>query len=313
MNVQNTQDRFRMADRLPGLDLSEIVRISEHAARFRAQGVDVTVLSAGEPDFPAPDNVIAAAHRAALRSQTRYAPTAGTPALRKAIASQAGVRADNVIVSTGAKQVLANALIATLNPGDEVIVPAPFWTSYADMIRLAGGIPVILSCPVDQGFKLAPEQLETAFTSRTRWLMLSTPSNPSGAVYTLAALQALAQVLERYPQVWILSDEIYLQLSCVPFVSFADAAPNLADRTLTVNGVSKAYSMTGWRILCVSANVSESASGYEFCRFLLEEAGVVLVPGHAFGMPGQMRLSFAYATESLQEGLRRIADATSGL
>ncbi|WP_170468734.1 pyridoxal phosphate-dependent aminotransferase [Ruegeria arenilitoris] len=385
--VTSTKD-FQRAERLQGIELSEIARISEHAARLRAQGIDVIALSTGEPDFPSPEHVVEAANRAAIEGQTRYPATAGTPALRAAIAAEVGLQTENIIVSTGAKQVLSGAMMATLNPGDEVIAVAPFWTSYADMVRLAGGIPTILSCPAEQGFKLSPDQLEAAITPRTRWLLLNTPSNPTGAVYSKMELQALGDVLKNHPQVWVISDEIYQHLSYVPFTPFVQAVPALADRTLTVNGVSKAYSMTGWRIgwgigpaplikamIAVQGQITSGACSiaqaaaleaitgpqdllserrnamrarrdlvvdglnraglectvpegafyvfpktpakmpvdHEFCRYLLDEAGVALVPGRAFGMPGHMRLSFAYATESLQEGVRRLADATAKL
>ncbi|TMV10053.1 pyridoxal phosphate-dependent aminotransferase [Ruegeria sediminis] len=388
MTIQNSLGGFRRAGRLDGIELSEIVRITERAAQLRAQGVDVIALSTGEPDFPTPPHVVEAAHRAAQDGQTRYPPTAGTPALRAAIAAEAGAEPANVIVSTGAKQVLAGAFLASLDPGDEVIAAAPFWTSYADMVKLAGGVPVVLDCPPAQGFKLTPVQLEAAITPRTRWLLLNTPSNPTGAVYSKAELQALGAVLERHPQVWVISDEIYRHLAYVPFTPFVQAVPALAGRTLTVNGVSKAYSMTGWRIgwgigpaplikamvevqgqitsgACSIAQAAALAAitgpqdllaerraemrarrdlvvrglndagldcalpdgafyafprtpakmpvDHEFCRYLLDEAGVALVPGRAFGMPGHLRLSFAYATKSLQEGLRRIADATAKL
>ena len=388
MTLQNSVDEFQRAGRLEGIELSEIVQISEHAARLRAQGVDVIALSTGEPDFPTPPHVVDAAHRAALEGQTRYPATAGTPALRAAIAGQAGVEPANVIVSTGAKQVLSAAFMATLNPGDEVITTAPFWTSYADMVKLAGGVPVVLDCPVSQDFKLTPEQLENAITTQTRWLLLNTPSNPTGAVYSEAELQALGKVLENHPQVWVISDEIYQHLTYVPFTPFVQAVPALTNRTLIVNGVSKAYSMTGWRIgwgigpaplikamVAVQGQITSGACSiaqaaaleaitgphellaerrsemqtrrdlvvdglnqaglicatpdgafyvfpktpvqmpvdHEFCRYLLDEAGVALVPGRAFGMPGHLRLSFAYATDSLTEGLARITRAVAAL
>lgn len=239
---------FHLSRRLAGLDLSEIVRLSERAHRLRSQGKDVIALSTGEPDFPTPAFVVEAAHLAALDGQTRYPPTAGTAALRAAIALRGGAAPAQVIVSTGAKQVIANALMATLDPGDEVIIPAPFWTSYADMVRLAGGVPVIVRCQPETGFKLNAQALAAALTPNTRWLMLNSPSNPSGAVYSDREIRALAEVLEEHPQVLVLADEIYGALAFVPFVSFRQAAPRLAERTLIVDGVSKAWSMTGWRI-----------------------------------------------------------------
>ena len=243
-----TQHSFERAVRLNGIALSEIVQISEQAARLKADGRDIIALSTGEPDFPTPGFVIERAHAAALQGTTRYTPTAGTNDLRLAIAKDAGCTARNVIVSTGAKQVLANALLATLNTGDEVILPTPFWTSYADMVTLAGGVPVRVPCGMADGFKLSPPRLAQAITLRTRWLMLNSPCNPSGAVYSKEELRALAQVLDNAPQVWVISDEIYRHLSYQPFTSFPDAAPDLRDRTLVVDGVSKAWAMTGWRI-----------------------------------------------------------------
>lgn len=239
---------LKLSDRIDGIALSEIVAISEGAARMRAQGHDVLALSTGEPDFPTPPHVCDAAYEAMQAGQTRYPPTAGTPEMRSAIANAAGVDADNVIVSTGAKQVLADVFLATLNPGDEVLVPAPYWTSYSDIISMAGGKTVLLRCGAEAGFKMTPEQLETAITPRTRWLLLNSPSNPSGAVYSADELIALGQVLTRHPHVWIASDEIYDLICYRPFTSFRQACPEPAERTLVINGVSKAHAMTGWRI-----------------------------------------------------------------
>lgn len=237
---------FRRSDRVAGIELSEIVQITERAAALKAMGRDVVALSTGEPDFPTPPHVIEAAHQAALAGKTRYTATAGTADLRAAIAADAGW--GSVIVSTGAKQVIANAMLATLNPGDQVVIPAPYWTSYSDIVSLAGGVPVVVACGADQGFKLSPEALEAALTPQTRWLMLNAPSNPTGAIYSVPEMRALAEVLSRHPQVWVLSDEIYEHLNFIPFTRFADAVPGLRDRLLTVNGVAKAWSMTGWRI-----------------------------------------------------------------
>jgi aspartate aminotransferase len=237
-----------LSERIDGIALSEIVAISEGAARMRAEGHDVLALSTGEPDFPTPPHVCAAAHAAMQAGQTRYPPTAGAADLRGAIAKAAGVDAGNVIVCTGAKQVLADLFLATLNSGDEVIVPAPYWTSYSDMISMSGGRTILLRCGPEAGFKMTPEQLEAAITPRTRWLLLNSPSNPTGAVYSKDELAALGQVLERHPHVWIASDEIYDLICYTPFVSFRQACPALTDRTLVINGVSKAHAMTGWRI-----------------------------------------------------------------
>jgi len=239
---------FRRASRIEALEISEIVQLSERAAAMRAAGRDVVALSTGEPDFPTPAHVVEAAHTAALAGKTRYPATMGTAELRGTIAAANNVTRGEVIVSTGAKQVLANAMLATLEPGDEVIMPAPYWTSYSDIVAMAGGLPVVVTCTMEQNFKLTPAALEAAITPRTRWLMLNSPSNPSGAIYSPQEILALAAVLFRHPDVWVLSDEIYEHLNYVPFHSFKSVAPALADRLLVVNGVSKAYAMTGWRI-----------------------------------------------------------------
>ncbi|MGO4854023.1 pyridoxal phosphate-dependent aminotransferase [Phaeovulum sp. W22_SRMD_FR3] len=239
---------FRRSARMSGIEISQIVQITEQAAQLRAEGHDIVALSTGEPDFPTPNAVIEAAHAAALNGQTKYTATAGTPALRDAIAKINGVTRAQVVVSTGAKQVLANAMLATLDPGDEVIIPTPYWTSYSDIVAMAGGTAVTIPCEMSSGFKLTAEALAQAITPRSRWLMLNSPSNPSGAIYSAAEIRALADVLADHPQVWVLADEIYEHLSYVPFTSFAAVAPELAGRTLVVNGVSKSWSMTGWRI-----------------------------------------------------------------
>ncbi len=244
----NKQAEFRRAPRIASLEISEIAQLSERAAALRAAGREVVALSTGEPDFPTPGHVIEAAHAAAVAGQTRYPATMGTPALRNAIAAMNAVTPDNVIVSTGAKQVIANAMLASLDTADEVVIPAPFWTSYADIVRMAGGTPVFVQCPMDQDFKITPHDLEAAITPATRWLMLNAPSNPSGMIYSAEEQKALAQVLARHPHVLVMVDEIYEHLSYAPYSSFKAAAPELAGRILIVNGVSKAYSMTGWRI-----------------------------------------------------------------
>lgn len=239
---------FKRAQRISAIEISEIVQLTEKAAVLRAEGRDVVALTTGEPDFPTPAPVIAAAHEAALAGKTRYPATLGTIELRRAIAEINGVTPAEVIVSTGAKQVLYNAMMASLDEGDEVIMPAPYWTSYSDIVALAGGTAVVVPCSVEEGFKLGPAALKAALTPKTRWLMLNAPSNPSGAIYTAEEIRALAEVLRDHPQVWVLSDEIYEHLNYVPFTSFKEAAPEMAARTLVVNGVSKAYAMTGWRI-----------------------------------------------------------------
>ena len=239
---------FRPARRMRGIEISPIVQISETAAAMRHAGRDVVALSTGAPDFPTPDFVIAAAHAAALSGQTGYTATAGTAVLRDAIAADYGAERAQVIVSTGAKQVLANAFLATLDAGDEVVIPAPYWTSYSDIVAMAGGISKTVRCAMGQGFKITPQALRAAITPKTRWLLLNSPSNPSGAIYSADEIRALAAVLAEHPDVWILADEIYEHLSFSPFTRFTAAAPELAGRSLIVSGVSKAWAMTGWRI-----------------------------------------------------------------
>jgi len=392
---------FRRSRRASQLALSEIVRISEAARALRSEGRDVLTFGTGEPDFPTPAHVVEAAHQAALRGDTSYPPTQGTPALRGAIAAAAGFDAEaaQVVVSTGAKQVIANAFLATLDPGDEVIVPAPYWTSYADILTICEAGMVAPQCGADTGFKLTPQALAAAITPKTRWLLLNNPGNPSGGLYSEAELQALAEVLRAHPHVWVMADEIYEHISFAPFTSFRNAAPDLAARSLVVNGASKAYAMTGWRLgwgigpvalikamvavqgtsTSGASSISQAAalaaltgpqdllaercdafrarrdmvvaglnaipgidcpvpggafyvypsctgligkrrpsgegleSDADVCDYILNEVAVALVPGRAFGLPGHFRLSYAYATDDLTEGLTRIARAVAAL
>lgn len=247
-------DPFRRAARIADVELSEILQISEAAAAMKKAGRNVISLGTGEPDFPTPLAVIEAANKAALAGDTTYTATVGTLALRQAIAADCervnGYRPEvaEIIVSSGAKQVIFNAMFATLEPGDEVIIGAPYWTSYPDIIGVCGGKSVVIATHAEAGFAITPEQLRTAITPKTRWLLLNSPGNPSGAVYSAAQMQALAEVLRDAPHVGIISDEIYQHICYVPFTSLSTIAPDLADRTLTVNGVSKSYAMTGWRI-----------------------------------------------------------------
>ena len=249
-----SSDPFRGSARIADVELSEIAQVSEAVAAMKRAGRDVITLGTGEPDFPTPRHVIEAAREAALRGETTYTPTGGTAALRTAIAAtcdrENGFRPDapEIIVSTGAKQVIFNAFFATLDPGDEVIMAAPYWTSYPDMVSVCGGRPVAVAAGAATGFKLTPDLLRGAITDRTRWLLLNSPGNPSGAVYSRDELSALADVLRDAPHVGIVADEIYQHICYVPFTSFRAVAPDLADRTLIVNGVSKSYAMTGWRI-----------------------------------------------------------------
>jgi aspartate aminotransferase len=233
---------------------------TQRSRALKAAGHDVVGLTAGEPDFDTPPNVVEAVVRAMAASKTKYTDIGGTPELKAAVRdkflreNQLDYSTTEVIVSTGAKQVIFNALMATVQKGVEVIVPAPFYVSYPDIVMLAGGTPVAVTCPPEKGFKLQPEDLEKAITPRTRWLILNAPNNPSGAVYSRQELRALAEVLVRYPQVWVLSDDIYehILFDGREFCTMAQVAPELKERTLTVNGVSKAYAMTGWRIgFCV--------------------------------------------------------------
>ena len=226
------------------------------ARELRAQGKDVISLAAGEPDFDTPDNIKEAAIRAIRDGKTKYTNVDGIPELKEAICAKFGrenglaYTPAQINVSPGGKPVIYNAMVASLNPGDEVVIPAPYWVSYPDMVLLAGGEPRFVATRAETGFKVAPADLEAAITPRTRWLILNSPSNPSGAAYTKAELRALADVLLRHPHVWVLTDDMYehLVFGDFEFWTIAQVEPALYDRTLTMNGVSKAYAMTGWRI-----------------------------------------------------------------
>ena len=235
---------------------SPTIAISAKARALSREGRDIIGLAAGEPDFDTPDNVKEAAIKAIRDGMTKYTDPDGMPELKEAIcgkfARENGLtyKTSQIHVAPGGKPVIYNAFLATLNPGDEVIIPGPFWVSYPDMALLAGGEPVFAATTIEDGFKLRPEALERAITPRTKWLVLNSPSNPSGAAYTRAELAALGEVLKRHPQVWILTDDIYEHLvyGGFQFSTIAQVVPELYDRTLTMNGVSKAYAMTGWRI-----------------------------------------------------------------
>lgn len=352
-------------------------------------------LSAGEPDFPTPAHVQDAAMAAMRRGQTRYTPVQGLPSLRQAISAklerenELHYSPEDIIVSSGAKQSCYNACVALLEAGDEAIVPAPYWVSYPDMVRLTGAEPVIIPTTADAGFRMTPAQLGAALGPQTRLLILNSPCNPTGATYTGAELAALGEVLRAHPQVMVLSDDIYEHIywGTEPFVTFAQECPDLADRTITVNGVSKAYAMTGWRIgyaagprwlvdamatlqsqstthaCSISQAAAEAAlngpqdcvrtmsaafraryafirealaalpgitlapatgafyafpnvaqamtqTGYgsdvEFAKALLEQAGVAVVPGSAFGSAEHIRLSFACDEQLLREAITRL-------
>ncbi|QTC86583.1 pyridoxal phosphate-dependent aminotransferase [Brevundimonas pondensis] len=235
---------------------SATLAVTAQARELKRQGRDVIGLGAGEPDFDTPDNIKAAAIEAIRRGETKYTDADGMPELKAAIvakfARENGLKyeTNQIHVASGGKPVIYNAFVATLNPGDEVIVPAPYWVSYPDMVLLAGGEPVTVIGEEADGFKLRPEVLDAAITPKTKWLILNSPSNPTGAAYTRAELEALAVVLRKHPQVWILTDDMYEHLvyGGFDYVTIAQVAPDLYDRTLTCNGVSKAYAMTGWRI-----------------------------------------------------------------
>ncbi|ADO42331.1 pyridoxal phosphate-dependent aminotransferase [Ketogulonicigenium vulgare] len=235
---------------------SPTIAVTTRAAELKAEGRDIISLGAGEPDFDTPQNIKDAAIRAINEGKTKYTAVDGIPALKQAICAKFARENDltytpaQVTVGTGGKQVLYNALMATLNAGDEVIIPAPYWVSYPDMVLLAGGTPVIITGTLENQFKITPEQLEAAITPNTKWFMFNSPSNPTGAGYSWDELKALTDVLLRHPQVWVLSDDMYEHLAFddFKFCSPAQVEPALYDRTLTVNGVSKAYAMTGWRI-----------------------------------------------------------------
>ncbi len=235
---------------------SPTIAVTQLAAELKRAGRDVIGLGAGEPDFDTPDFIKEAAIEAIRKGDTKYTAVDGTPELKKAIAAKFArengltYAVDEITVGTGGKQVLYNAFMATIDPGDEVVIPAPYWVSYPDMVMLAGGTPVFVTCPEQTGFKLRPEDLDAAITPKTKWLVLNSPNNPTGAAYEESELRALTDVLVRHPHVWLMTDDMYehLVFDGFKFTTAAQIEPRLKPRTLTVNGVSKAYAMTGWRI-----------------------------------------------------------------
>ncbi|MEO1039662.1 MAG: pyridoxal phosphate-dependent aminotransferase [Pseudomonadota bacterium] len=247
---------FSPSDALARVKPSATIAVTQKARELKAAGVDVIGLGAGEPDFDTPDHIKNAAIEAIRRGETKYTAVDGIVELKEAISAK--FRRDNaleyatsqVTVAPGGKPVIYNAFAATLNPGDEVVIPTPYWVSYPEMVRLCGGEPVFAEAGVADGFKLKPETLEAAITAKTRWMILNSPSNPTGAGYTADELKGLAEVLRRHPQVWILTDDMYEHIvyDGYRFATIAEVAPDLYERTLTMNGVSKAYAMTGWRI-----------------------------------------------------------------
>ena len=369
------------------------------AMELRAKGHDIISLGFGEPDFDTPDHIKQAAVDAIWKGETKYPPVDGTPALKDAIIRKLQTENElsydktQIFVSNGAKQSLFNLLVSILNPGDEVIVPAPYWVSYPDMIKIADGEPVILNCAAENGFKITPKQLEASITDLTRLLIINSPSNPTGKVYSAADYRALADVLLEYPKVTVVCDDIYEHIywGDEPFHTLLNVCPELANRTVIINGVSKAYAMTGWRIgyaagpkeiitemrkvqgqstsgACSIAQAAavEALTGPQNClaqmrteykrryayllealnaidgvdcedsdgafyafpsftqiidemddvrddvelaAWMLEHAGVAMVPGTAFGAPGHLRLSYATSMENLEECVRRIRTA----
>ncbi|MBI04594.1 MAG: aspartate aminotransferase [Pelagibacteraceae bacterium] len=245
-----------VADRLNRIKPSMTVGINVKANALRAEGKDVLVLAAGEPDFDTPENIRKAAYKAIEDGQTRYVPGKGTPALQKAIKEKflndnnINYELDEIIVGVGGKHIIYNAMMATINPGDEVIIPAPYWVSYPDIVLLAEGVPVIVKCSQHQNFKITAKQLQDSITPKTKWLMLNSPSNPTGVLYSKDELKELAKILLKYPNVLIMSDDIYEKIiyDGLEFSTIASVEPDLKQRCLTLNGVSKSYCMTGWRL-----------------------------------------------------------------
>lgn len=396
-----------LASRLSRIKPSPTIAVTQKARELKAAGRDVIGLGAGEPDFDTPDNIKQAAIRAIEVGDTKYTAVDGTPALKDAVIEKfkrdnaLSYSAEQITVGTGGKQILYNALMATLDPGDEVIIPAPYWVSYPDMVLLAEGEPVIVSCPQNNGFKLLAEDLEKAITPKTKWIILNSPSNPTGAGYTREDMKALTDVLVRHPHVHVMTDDMYEKLvyDNFEFCTPAQVEPELYERTLTVNGVSKAYCMTGWRIgfaggpkdlikamakvqsqstsnpssvsqaaavealsgpqdfidenntvfkqrrdLVVEAlnrceglscpspegafYVYPSCAGLigkktpqgktlendeDFVTYLLESEGVAVVQGAAFGLSPHFRISYATATEALEDACQRIERACAAL
>jgi aspartate aminotransferase len=245
-----------IADALGRIQPSPTVALTGKVNELKAAGRDIIGLGAGEPDFDTPDHIKAVAIEAINRGETKYTAVSGTIAARQAIVDkfkrENGLEytVDQITIGCGGKQVLYNAIMATMNEGDEVIIPAPYWVSYPDIVLLAGGTPVVVSAGINSGFKMTPADLEAAITPKTKWLIFNSPSNPTGAAYTADEIRALADVLVKHPHVWIMTDDIYEHLvyDGFEFTTMAQVAPELFDRTLTVNGLAKAYSMTGWRV-----------------------------------------------------------------
>ncbi len=247
---------FEPAERLKSVKISASAAMTRKVRELRAQGVKIVGLSSGEPDFASPRHAIDAAYKAALAGDTKYPPQDGVKALKEAVQrkfkrdNNLDYALDEVMVSNGSKQIMYNATMASVNPGDEIVIPSPGWISYADQFKLAGGVPVFVSCPENNQFKLRAADLDAAITAKTKWVVLNFPNNPTGAVCSRAQMRELAEVLLKHPHVLIMADEIYEHLiyDGLEFCSIAEVEPKLKERTLTVNGASKAYAMTGWRV-----------------------------------------------------------------
>ena len=393
-----------LSHRVQAIKESPTLAITAKAARYKAEGRDIIGLAAGEPDFDTPQHIKDAAKKAIDAGFTKYTPVSGIPGLKKAVVNKFknengfDYNVNEVIVGVGGKQTIFNLCLAVLNKGDEVIVPAPYWVSYADIAMVAEATPVIIDCGIEQGFKLLPAQLEAAITPKTKLVMFNSPSNPTGAVYTLDELKALGAVLLKHPHVLVATDDMYehVNLSGAKFHNILNAAPGLKDRCIVLNGVSKAYSMTGWRIgyaagpayiikameilqsqstsnptsisqvaaqaalegdqACITPMVTAFKERHEYvvnrfnqmrglkcikaggafyafpdareaianlhktgkikeatdmalAEYLLEEFGVAVVPGSAFGAEGYFRISFATSMSNLQQALDRIEKA----
>lgn len=401
------QEDFRLdvqlSDRVQQIKPSPTLAVTNRAAELRAAGKDIIGLGAGEPDFDTPEHIKQAAIDAINKGHTKYTAVDGTPSLKKAIIekfkndNELTYEANQILVSCGGKQSFFNLALALLNKGDEVIIPAPYWVSYPDMVRMAEGEPVIVETTIDSRFKITTEQLKSAITDKTRLFVINSPSNPTGVAYTKAELKAIADVLLQHPDVMIATDDMYehIMWNEEGFNNILNVCPELYDRTIVLNGVSKAYSMTGWRIgyaggpakligamkkiqsqstsnptsiaqfaaeaalagdqECVSQmvrefkkrhdfivsalneidgieciqgdgtfyvfpsaqaiinNSSKFSNDLEFAEYLLNEAGVAVVPGSAFGSPGNMRLSFATSMDILQDAVSRIKKAVESL
>lgn len=306
--------------RAAGIKASPSMAIAMAAKKLRAEGRDIVDLSLGEPDFEPPAHIGAAACAAVQAGGIRYGAAAGSEALRTAIAARfkqdngQEFALDEITIGNGAKQILFDAFLATLEPGDEVIIPTPCWVSYGDIVALHGGTPVYVNCGLESGFKLSAAALEAAITPRTRWLMLNSPSNPTGAIYSAAEYKALEPILARHDRILVLSDEIYqhIILGTQPFVSFGTACPSLRERTLIVNGVSKAYAMTGWRVgyaagpkgLISSINKMQSQSVTSVCSVAQAAALAALTGDQSFVSTGAK--IFARRSALMVAGLAKI-------